>query len=228
MSAVPNDILGQSLDFFNGKSIKPGGEGKFPVYGSNGLIGRSDEWRYQNAIIIGRVGAYCGSIEYCRDRFWASDNTIVAQVKDSSHDIRYFSYLLKHLNLNQHAGGAAQPLLTQSTLRQIPAHVPSPDTQTRIASILSAYDDLIENNTRRIAILKEMAERLYREWFVEYRFPGHERVRMVESELGLVPEGWEVRQLRQIADLRWGDTSTTKASYVADGFDAYSASGLSM
>ena len=68
---------------------------------------------------------------------------------------------------------------------------PLPD-QRRIASILSAYDDLIENNTRRIAILEEMARRIYEEWFVRFRFPGHEGVRMVESELGLVPEGWEL------------------------------------
>ncbi len=63
--------------------------------------------------------------------------------------------------------------------------------QRRIASILSAYDDLIENNTRRIAILEEMARRIYEQWFVRFRFPGHEDVRMVESELvsagGVVP-----------------------------------------
>ncbi len=74
------------------------------------------------------------------------------------------------------------------------AFVPVPPIaiQRRVASILSAYDDLIENNTRRIAILEEMARRIYEEWFVRFRFPGHEGVRMVESELGLVPEGWPV------------------------------------
>ena len=72
--------------------------------------------------------------------------------------------------------------------------VPAPDlrTQSRIASTLSAYDDLIENNTRRIAILEEMARRVFEEWFVRFRFPGHDQVKMVESELGLIPEGWKV------------------------------------
>lgn len=71
--------------------------------------------------------------------------------------------------------------------------VPAPDlpTQRRIASLLSTYDDLIENNTRRIAILEEMARRIYEEWFVHFRFPGYEQVKMVESELGLIPEGWK-------------------------------------
>ena len=72
------------------------------------------------------------------------------------------------------------------------------------AFILSAYDDLIENNARRIAILEEMARRIYEEWFVRFRFPGHEGVRMVESELGLVPEGWSVQGLYDVADLTYG------------------------
>ena len=66
------------------------------------------------------------------------------------------------------------------------------NTQRKIAAVLSAYDDLIENNTRRIKILEEMAQAIYREWFVEFRFPGHEQVEMVESQLGLIPQGWEV------------------------------------
>jgi len=71
-------------------------------------------------------------------------------------------------------------------------------TQRKIAAILSAYDDLIENNTRRIKILEEMAQAIYREWFVHFRFPGHEGVRMVESELGLIPEGWEVSKIDKV------------------------------
>lgn len=72
-------------------------------------------------------------------------------------------------------------------------------TQTKIADILSAYDDLIENNARRIKILEEMAQLLYREWFVNFRFPGHEDVKLVESAIGLIPEGWEFRSLGEIA-----------------------------
>ncbi|MCK9593162.1 MAG: restriction endonuclease subunit S [Methanoregula sp.] len=82
--------------------------------------------------------------------------------------------------------------------------VPPLPTQRKIAAILSAYDDLIENNTRRIRILEEMAQAIYREWFVHFRFPGHEGVRMVESELGLVPEGWEVRKLGDVLELSYG------------------------
>jgi type I restriction enzyme, S subunit len=192
-------VLGEVLDFYNGKAIKPGGEGKYPAYGSNGIIGGCDDHRYENGIIIGRVGAYCGSVAYCKGKFWASDNTIVAKPKHKEGSTRFFAYMLLAMNLNRHAGGAAQPLVTQSTLKAVPATVPDPATQRRIASILSAYDDLIENNTRRIAILEEMARRIYEEWFVRFRFPGREGVRMVESELGLVPAGWSAAILGDVA-----------------------------
>lgn len=91
-----------------------------------------------------------------------------------------------------------------SELAQLPVPLPSLPTQRKIAAILSAYDDLIENNTRRIKILEEMAQLLYREWFVKFRFPGHEKVRMVESELGPIPEGWEVKDLFSVADVKYG------------------------
>jgi len=83
-------------------------------------------------------------------------------------------------------------------MRRIPLTYPPLPTQRKISAILSAYDDLIENNTRRIKILEEMAQAIYREWFVHFRFPGHEGVRMIESELGLVPEGWEVKKVKSL------------------------------
>ncbi len=84
------------------------------------------------------------------------------------------------------------PNLNTSILRSVPIIYPKKAVQRKIASILSAYDDLIENNLRRIKILEEMAQNLYREWFVKFRFPGYEQVRMVDSPLGKIPEGWEV------------------------------------
>jgi type I restriction enzyme, S subunit len=192
-------LLGEALEFFNGKSIKPGGEGEYPVYGSNGIIGGSDSFKYQNAIILGRVGAYCGSVAYCPTKFWASDNTIVSTPKNTAESIRYYYYLLTHLNLNRWAGGAAQPLLTQSVLKTIEAPIAKLKIQQKIASILSAYDDLIENNLKRIKILEEMAQMIYKEWFINFRFPGHEKVKMVKSEMGMIPEGWEVKKLGDIA-----------------------------
>jgi type I restriction enzyme, S subunit len=100
--------------------------------------------------------------------------------------------------------GAAQPAYTIASLKKMEGNLPSVSVQNKIASILSAYDDLIENNTRSIAILEEMAQMIYREWFVKFRFPGHEKVKMVDSPLGKIPEGWEVKTVNDFVDIKSG------------------------
>jgi type I restriction enzyme S subunit len=102
----------------------------------------------------------------------------------------------------------AQNTLIGSTVDRIPIAkfpdfpitAPPLPTQRKIAAILSGYDDLIENNLRRIKILEEMARNLYREWFVKFRFPGHQQARFTDSPLGRIPEGWEVKRLGKLAD----------------------------
>ena len=100
--------------------------------------------------------------------------------------------------------GATMPNLNTSILRSVPITFPPLPTQQKISSVLSAYDDLIENNERRIKILEEMAQSIYREWFINYRFPGHENVKMVDSELGEIPEGWDVSPIGEIAKVKGG------------------------
>ncbi|KPQ24896.1 MAG: type I restriction enzyme, S subunit [Halomonas sp. HL-48] len=97
--------------------------------------------------------------------------------------------------------GATVDRVPLTQFPEFPISLPPLTIQQRISAILSAYDDLIENNTRRIEILEEMARRLYEEWFVHFRFPGHEEVSFKESELGEIPEGWEVRRLEDTVAL---------------------------
>ncbi len=98
------------------------------------------------------------------------------------------------------AAGAAQPKLGIYKVNEVRIAVPPLSIQQRVTCILSAYDDLIENNQRRIKILEEMARSLYREWFVHFRFPGHNKVKMVPCSLGPIPQGWEVKRLGEIAE----------------------------
>lgn len=108
----------------------------------------------------------------------------------------YLSYYLEsdfgQAELYSRATGATAQGIRQSLLLDVKVRLPSIPAQRKIAAILSAYDDLIENNLRRIKILEEMAQLIYREWFVHFRFPGHEKVKMVDSPLGQIPEGWEL------------------------------------
>ncbi len=97
--------------------------------------------------------------------------------------------------------GSSIPLITLGILRNLPINLPPLPTQRRIAEVLSAYDDLIENNTRRIRILEEMAQAIYREWFVHFRYPGHEGVKRIDSPLGPISEGWEVKELGKVTKI---------------------------
>lgn len=114
----------------------------------------------------------------------------------------YYSMLSKAFFLQADAAaiGAAQRTISLSSLQNLTINLPDLPTQRRIASILSAYDDLIENNRRQIKLLEEAAQRLYREWFVELRFPGHEGVKVVDG----VPEGWKKVCLKDICETKTG------------------------
>ena len=100
------------------------------------------------------------------------------------------------------ASGRQRAILSSVEDIRVPAY--SLTTQRKIASVLSAYDDLIENNTRRIKILEDMEQTLYREWFVHFRFPGHEKVPIVKSPLGPIPQGWEIKQLDEMCHVLMG------------------------
>jgi type I restriction enzyme S subunit len=130
---------------------------------------------------------------------------VLLRADNQTIDARFLYFLVSSRDffesVRSFASGTAQPQLPIGALTKIPLSIPPFEIQRKIASILSAYDDLIENNTRRIAILEEMAQAIYREWFVNFRFPGHENVKLVDSPLGQIPEGWEVVKLAEIADV---------------------------
>ena len=109
--------------------------------------------------------------------------------------------------------GSSQPAYIIVLLKEMEIDLLPIPTQRKIAAILSNYDDLIENNLRRIKILEEMAQNLYREWFVHFRFPGHENVKLVETSQGLVPEGWEVKKLGELIDFSKGKKPTHTAPF---------------
>ena len=111
--------------------------------------------------------------------------------------IKHYIDFIK-LQMQQVSHGTTQDNLSLDKLLRFDFVVPEAPVQRKIASILSAYDDLIENNLRRIKVLEEMAQTLYREWFVKFRFPSHQKVKMVNSPLGKIPEGWEVGTLDDV------------------------------
>jgi type I restriction enzyme S subunit len=132
-------------------------------------------------------------------------DSVIGFITDSAEaDVRFIKYYIDFIKLDmqQVSHGTTQDNLSLDKLLRFDFVVPDVEEQRKIAAILSAYDDLIENNLRRIKILEEMAQNLYREWFVKFRFPGHQHARFTDSPLGRISEGWEVVSLGKLAELR--------------------------
>jgi len=123
-------------------------------------------------------------------------------------DQQFYYQVLKspfvQAGLMKRATGTTVLGIKQSELRQVAIPYYSLPTQRKIAAILSAYDDLIENNLKRIKILEDMAQNLYREWFVKFRFPGWQNSHFIESPLGRIPEGWECGVINELLSLKSG------------------------
>jgi type I restriction enzyme S subunit len=136
-------------------------------------------------------------------------DSIVGFVADPNEaDVHFVKYAIDTMKLRMQSisRGTTQDNLSLDKLLTFNFATPPLPTQRKIATVLSAYDDLIENNTRRIAILEEMAQALYSEWFVHFHFPGHQDVPLVDSPLGSIPEGWEVKRLEEMCDLVVGQS----------------------
>ena len=180
----------------NGKK-RPSEPGVIPVFGGNGIMDYVNSFNGEDTIVIGRVGAYCGCVYLSKGKCWGSDNAIAAKAKEDN-DNEYLYYLLSSLNLNYHHIGGAQPLMTQDIIGRIEVIVPqTKDDQRRIASILSSLDRKIELNNKINADLEEMAQAIFKNWFVD--FEPFKDGKFVDSELGMIPEGWRVGRLTEIA-----------------------------
>lgn len=189
----------------NGKK-RPSSKGTIPVFGGNGIMDYVNQHNDENAVIVGRVGAYCGCVYLCESKCWISDNAISAKAKEGT-DNRFLYYLLKNLDLNHHHIGGAQPLMTQDIIGRIEVNVPSFDVQKRLADILSSLDAKIENNNKINAKLEEMAQALFKSWFIDFEpfkvgrdgsRPAFGSGNFVESELGMIPEELAISKIREI------------------------------
>ena len=163
------------------------------------------------------------------EKFYFKDGNLLWLKNFNGLDSKYLYYwFLSNKGkeqLKKSTIGSSQSAFTISLVKEIELELPSPNIQKQIASILSAFDNLIENNTRRIEILEEMARRIYREWFVHFRYPGHEHNRMVDSELGEIPEGWEVMKLGEVIELKYGK-SLKKSDRIEGPYPVYGSSGI--
>ncbi len=153
---------------------------------------------------VGNFAYYDRSVPYPNVRI--NSGMVILRKKSEELNEKFFRYYLSSDSFSgqvkARVSGSAQPQLPIKDMISMEIILPDLITQTCIASILASYDDLIENNERRIKTLEEMARRLYTEWFVKFKFPGHEKVKMVDSgtEFGMIPEGWRSGSMADVFD----------------------------
>ena len=172
----------------------------FELHEKDVIIQTVGSWQNNPASVVGKVV----HVPYFLEGALLNQNAVKLIPNDFIiNDFLY--YRLKTDEFKGHVigearGAANQASITLDTIKSFTFFLPPLETQQRIASILSAYDDLIENNQKQIKLLEEAAQRLYKEWFVDLRFPGHENTKIVDG----VPEGWRKKQICNIADIKAG------------------------
>jgi len=198
--------------------------GNYPVVASTAINGYHAEHKVQPpGVVTGRSGSL-GEVLYIDKPFWPLNTTL--WVKDFIGNLPlYVYYFLKTLDLKKYNSGAGVPTLNRNHLDTLEIAIHDFQSQRKIATTLSAYDGLIENNLRRIKILEEMAQTIYREWFVKFRFPGHEKIRVVDSPMGKIPEGWEVKKLGDVIELAYGK-GLKKTDRIEGNVPVYGSSGV--
>jgi type I restriction enzyme S subunit len=209
--------LGELVTFKTGKLDSNAAipNGNYPFFTCSQETLRTNTFSFDDECVLlaGNNANGIFPLKHYKGRFDAYQRTYVVRPRDTDMLITRFLYYALRLKLDEFRSfstGAATKFLTLTILNETEIQAPSLPVQRRIAGILSAYDDLIENSQRRIRILEEMARRLYREWFVHFRFPGHEDCRFVESPLGEIPEGWEVKTVGDSFEILGGGTPSRK------------------
>lgn len=187
--------------------------GEYPVVASTNIKAYHNAYKVKPPVVVtGRSGSL-GKVQYIDSKCWPLNTSLYS--KDfRGNNPKYIYYFLQTMHLEKYNAGAGVPTLNQNHLQRLKIVVHDIDEQKKVSDILSAYDNLIENNNKRIRLLEQMAENLYKEWFVRFRFPGYEDT---EFEDGM-PRGW----VREKIGLHYntcsgGTPSRTHEEYYTDG-----------
>lgn len=174
--------------------------GTIPVYASSGIVGYHNESKVKKtAIVIGRKGNV-GTVSFSETESYPIDTVFFVDEPKPGFDLKYLYYLLQRINLPRYGGDSAVPGLSRDTIYSLSVQTPKIGTQKKIAEILSAFDAKIENNNAIIKNLEMIAQTIFNEWFVNFRFPGFEKTKFVDSEMGEIPEGWKVTSLGRVSN----------------------------
>lgn len=174
----------------------------YPVFSGYGVVGASTRFHYEEPqiIVVARGVGGTGDVKMSPPFCFLTNLSIAVIPEDGRIYKPFLYYRLAGPGLWELRTGSAQAQITIERLRTYEIELPPLNIQRRIASILGAYNELIEVNLRRIALLEEMARRLFEEWFIRFRYPGHEDCKLVDSPRGVVPAGWRISKVRELVE----------------------------
>lgn len=222
MSEWKKTYLRDLIVIKNGKDHKKLKNGPYPVYGSGGIMRYADSYLYdQESVLLPRKGTL-NNIQFVTEPFWTVD-TCYYTVVNRDKVLPYFLYCcLCKMDIQSLNTGSAVPSMTFEKYYSIEVPIPPLSTQHCIANILSRYDSLIENYQKQIKLLEEAAQRLYKEWFIDLHFPGHENTNIIDG----VPEGWEKKSVDSIYNIKYGKNLSTKLITETGFYPVYGANGV--
>lgn len=191
--------------------------------------------RYKNmilqagAVVVTCIGSDMGKVVVSRKKALTNQQINSIIVNRSVFDVDFVYYKLKSLypELRSIAeeGGSTMPIITKTTFENIQLNAPELSVQKEIAHVLNIYDEKIENNNRIIKNLEDMAQTVFDEWFVKFRFPGYEKVKMIDSDMGQIPEGWSACKIGDVIELAYGK-ALKEEDRIAGGFPVVGSSGV--
>ena len=193
--------LSELCEIKYGKDHKKLLEGSVPVYGTGGIMRYADSYLYdKESVLIPRKGTL-SNLYYIKGKFWTVDTLFWTKINEKLIMPKFLYYKLLTINFSEMNVGSAVPSLTTELLNRIQLVIPSLEIQKEIANILSSLDDKIELNNKINKNLEELAQTLYKRWFVDFEFPNENGEpykssggEMVDSEHGLIPDGWKIRE----------------------------------
>ena len=186
----------------------------YSASGPDGLLPHFDH--DEPAIVVSAIGAKCGKTWLASGKWSCIKNTIWVRAVPDVATTEFLFHATRDPD-KWPRRGAAQPFISQGDAKQIRVRIPSLNDQDRIGSILSAIDEVIAINERRIELLEDLARSLYREWFVHFRYPGHEKSKFKDSELGAIPAGWDVQPVGEVLEFIGGGTPSKRKDEFWDG-----------
>jgi len=213
---IPNDMITFSLselcEIKYGKDHKKLSDGKVPVYGTGGIMRYVDSYLYdKKSVLIPRKGTL-SNIFFVNERFWTVDTLFWTKIKEDIISPKFLYYKLLTVDFSAMNVGSAVPSLTTELLNRIKLEIPTLLEQRAIANILSSFDEKIDMNNKINKNLEDLAQTIYKRWFVDFEFPNEDGEPyksssgiMSESELGLIPKEWQIKTI--------GDYVTVKSGY---------------